>query len=212
MSELRSPTYAADMSLEWSKNVWERVRSSWMPGDPYQPEPLTPNTYVAKAMIAADFQPRTVVEIGVRAGYSAVAFREGHRFEAYLGIDADNGLWGGQVGFCEHAKKLLGSMEHLEWELFIVDSHALQLIKCDGRPFDLAHVDGDHSLEGAIADIELCLRSDVRFIAVDDVDFIPEVRVAVMKMIKEHNLQFRYYNDGGYRGTTVLWKPGVTPP
>lgn len=202
----------ADPSTDFGKGCWEKVLSSWMPGDPYQPEPLTPNTYVAKALISQWIKPDSVLEIGVRAGYSAVAMRYGHAFSVYLGVDADNGCWGGEVGFCEHAGKLLKEMSGLQWEIHIGDSHLLETVHHDGQPFDLAHVDGDHSLDGAIQDIELCLRSGVKFIAVDDFDFIADVRVAVVKMINEHHLNYRFFSDDGYRGTMVLWKPDTPAP
>jgi hypothetical protein len=60
--------------------------------------------YRLKWAIARALKPQRILEIGVRFGYSAAAFLDACPNAAYLGIDNDSEMSGGQAGqFIGHA-------------------------------------------------------------------------------------------------------------
>ena len=54
------------------------------------------NYYKIKYDIAKEADPKRIVEIGVRAGYSAFFFLQACPNAKYFGFDANNGTHGGQ--------------------------------------------------------------------------------------------------------------------
>src|SRR5215469_18824935 len=61
--------------------------------------------YRMKWAIARVLQPRSILEIGVRFGYSALAFLNASPSARYLGIDLDLPTFGGSVGAINWARK-----------------------------------------------------------------------------------------------------------
>jgi predicted O-methyltransferase YrrM len=184
--------------------AWERLLASWVPGDPYQPEAGTERYYETKARIAAWLEPHSVLEIGVRAGYSALAFRMGHAFTRYVGLDLDRATWGGVAGYMTEAhQRLSGLCEHAD--LLTLDTQSLiDLPPAAGGVYDMIHVDGDHSFKGALHDICLGLDAGARYIVVDDYDFLGTVRQAADYIVAARGLEAWYVSDGGYRGNLVI--------
>ncbi len=139
--------------------------------------------YRVKYDIAKQINPARILEIGVRAGYSAYAFLCACPNAEYLGIDAENNKHGGKGGpWIPWAEKILSSFKV---ELKVADTQKMDRI--EGGPFDLIHVDGDHSMKGALHDMRICWLSlsgdGVLF--VDDYDYLTEVRKAVDVFISE---------------------------
>jgi hypothetical protein len=114
--------------------------------------------------------PKTIVEIGTRAGYSAWTMLNACPEASLIGIDADFDNNGGFKGACDHARQINPD----RFELRIADSKSLQEV-----PFaDMAYVDGDHSFEGCLSDLQLVERSGIKRILVDDTQF-EDVRRAI---------------------------------
>ena len=71
------------------------------PGDPWvvtqDPETVR-RIYREKYHVAAMLQPRTLLEFGVRAGYSAAAFLSAAPECSYIGFDMDQEVYGGWFG------------------------------------------------------------------------------------------------------------------
>ena len=63
--------------------------------------------YRTKWAIARVLQPQTILEIGVRFGYSALAFLDAVPSARYLGIDNDSDTFGGHRGAVEVARSKL---------------------------------------------------------------------------------------------------------
>lgn len=193
---------------------WQALRARWVEGDEYQPEGTdgedTRRCYATKAAIAHWLKPEIVGEIGVRAGYSMLAFYMGHPFLEYQGIDANEGGWGGIVGYTDHARALLDTLS-------LTPDSTIQI--CDSQRMaelpmhcDLFHVDGDHTFAGALHDIVIALDSGSRFVVVDDYDYIESVKLAADFAAQARGLSARYVSDGGYRGNLVIANDGVEFP
>jgi hypothetical protein len=130
-----------------------------------------------------ELMPEKIVEIGVRAGYSAwtalAAIPKAMVYGIELGRSDVEGrdVDGGYPDAWKHAEKICPE----RFTLHITDSHKLQRFpKCD-----LCYVDGDHSEEGCLADLRLAQRSGSRIILVDDYANFEAVRAAVARFMAE---------------------------
>ncbi len=183
---------------------WDTLHALWVPGDPYQPEDGTPRYYETKARIAAWVKPQRVVEIGVRAGYSALAFHMGHPFRTFFGIDLDEGTMGGVKGYFDHANDRLALLPGLRVILHTADSQLLKELPHNARHADLFHVDGDHTPHGCAHDIMLAITSGASWILVDDYDYTEHVRDGTDFIVRKLGLAAWYVSDGGYRGNLLI--------
>lgn len=117
--------------------------------------------YRTKWAIARKLQPARILEIGVRYGYSALAFLHAYPEASYLGIDSDSELYGGVKGAIEWAR---GSTRNYNASFLTTDSQKLD--RLPGGVYDLVHVDGQQDHAGYIHDLEISLRQ-ARFVLVD---------------------------------------------
>ena len=116
------------------------------------------------------FNPKIIVELGIRCGYSAQAFLSACPKATYYGFDCNNGLYGGTNTneFTNFAKSTLS-----KYNTIINDNFNTQLSKELPIPqFDFCHIDADHSCSGALSDLELCYpkMKETSVILVDDYD------------------------------------------
>jgi hypothetical protein len=161
---------------------WTFDTSIVVPGDAsFNPVADFIEYYKVKYGIAKRIRPKRIMEIGVRAGYSAYSFLSACPEAYYLGIDAENGSWGGGNGpWNQYARKTLSKFDA---EFIIADSQKIKELHL--KPFDLIHIDGDHSFQGATNDLNLCSKVGKNLL-VDDYDFIPSVRKAVDLWLAGH--------------------------
>lgn len=142
--------------------------------------------YAFKAAVCAKFAPRRIIEIGTRCGYSLLCFSSVAPRASFLCID---GAMDADSYHClAHCKRLI-ARRNLEADLVVVDSHAIKSLP----PACFAHVDGDHSYEGALADLRLV--AGCRGILADDC-CNPDVRRAVDQFCRESGRLAEFYNDG----------------
>jgi hypothetical protein len=155
------------------------------PDDPWlatEAPDLVRRIYREKYQIAALLQPRTLLEIGVRAGYSAAAFLSAVPDCTYLGLDADKAVHGGWPGAPEKARATLKCHFNGRADVVFVDTQ--QVVSLPPISVDLVHVDGDHSYGGCLHDLQLAAGA-ARWILVDDLEWLPPVRAAVTAFLDQ---------------------------
>ena len=117
--------------------------------------------YRLKRAIAAAIKPETILEIGVRFGYSAHAFLSGSPAARLIGVDLDVNTFGGESGAVGWAAQILPEEQ---CELIIGNSQLMQ--ELPGGIHDLIHVDGQQDGASTFHDLVLSSRQG-RFILVD---------------------------------------------
>jgi FkbM family methyltransferase len=144
--------------------------------------------------IAKSISARTVVEFGVRCGYSALTFLSAIPGAKITGYDA--AVEPHSETFLAHATSILAGRD---FRLIRADSHGLDSIP----PCDFIYVDGDHSFAGCLGDLELAYWTAAK-ILIDDYGTVPEVQEAVATFLSRHPSVFEAqrfdFNFGGTYG------------
>ncbi len=178
------------------------------PGDEILPEwPELRGDYVTLYALAAARVPRSIVEIGVRRGYSAFALLCAAPTASYLGLDADTCTWGGVPGALWRARRVLKrEFPEARIEVRRVDTSAPRLVL---PAAEMYFVDGDHSREGCARDLSLCAAAADpargALLLVDDVTHEPGVAAAVEAFARERGLSPEHHATR--RGLAVLTLP-----
>ncbi|HEY4152153.1 MAG TPA: class I SAM-dependent methyltransferase [Pseudolysinimonas sp.] len=148
------------------------------PGDGFREDYSTAKygaNYSLYTELCSGLKPTSIFEIGVRYGYSAWAMLSGcPAGTTYHGVD---------INSLEYANGML----HEEFP-----QHDLRLARADSgtmthlsRTYDLAHVDGNHSHEGALHDIGLCW-GRAKYILIDDVTAFCTVNSAMNEWLAKY--------------------------
>jgi|GEM_PF-3539141 len=157
--------------------------------------------YQIKHDIALELNPKSILEIGVRAGYSAFAFLSACPTARYVGLDAENNKHGGQGGpWTPWAVEIL---KPYDARIEIGDTQKMtELARFGG--FELIHVDGDHTTAGCLHDLEMALEVLLPggAILVDDYRYIGSVRKAVDAFAKESGMEMELRDSP--RGEAIL--------
>ena len=141
--------------------------------------------YKVKYDICKKQSPCRIVEIGVRAGYSAWTFLQACPNAEYIGIDADNGTHGGQGGESGIFSKWAASiLKNYDVKFFKLDTQVISNLNIIN--VDLFHVDGDHTSAGVQHDLDLAFASIHAYglILVDDITYIESVRIGVSEWVR----------------------------
>lgn len=139
--------------------------------------------YLEKHALVTLLKPSSILEIGVRAGYSAAAFLSAVPTAHYLGLDADNDTHGGWVGAPKWAEKSLREkFPRATVEVQQIDTRHLAQLP---RSADLIHVDGCHDFDGALHDLRLAVAVRPQWILFDDITFDGNVRQAAGAFLLE---------------------------
>lgn len=167
--------------------------------DPLHDYILSKNCYEWYYTIAKTLQPKSILEIGVRFGYSLVSMMKGAEdsVQTVVGIDNDSYIWNSaQVArkYCETVKPNITTID-------VIDSQQLQTLD---RQFDLVHIDGDHTYIGKVHDLNL-VKTHCKYCIIDDYDFIETVRKATDDFINDNSsiIKNKLYIPS-FRGTMIL--------
>ena len=160
--------------------------------------------YTALEKIAMRYKPKTIFEIGVRAGYSAYTLITGSgQCEWYEGWDVDDRAhYGGP--WLDWAKYLVGEcLPATDWDIYVRDSQQATELE---HPRDLIHVDGDHTYEGCLHDMTLCWPyvNPGGVMVVDDATYLPGPRRAIANFTAEDVA--RLYLEPSPTGSMVFEK------
>lgn len=169
------------------------LESNWREDDWFGCDSRVVFHYATKADVFRRYKPRRVIEIGTRCGYSLLAFHAGFSGAEYLCID---GAMDADSYDCLAHWQRVTQRNSIDASLIVVDSHAIKSLP----PADFAHVDGDHSYAGALADLRLV--AHCRVIIADDCDN-REVRAAVEQFAKEQARTTEYFDDGLRQGAIL---------
>jgi SAM-dependent methyltransferase len=117
--------------------------------------------YKLKWAIARVLKPASILEIGVRFGYSAAAFLHGHPAAHYVGIDLDTDYYGGKQGAINWANKIT---QQFSTEFIVGDTQKME--RFPGNIYDLIHVDGQQDGDSSFRDLELAIKQG-RYVLLD---------------------------------------------
>ena len=162
---------------------------------------LLPEYYYCKYLIAHVLQPKSIVEIGIRAGLSAWTFTLASGAQEYTGYDT----YEETAKFRPLAERRLKAYQSSK--IVVADSQRLS-----GVPkADLYHVDGLHTRAGTYSDLCLCHdhAPDGAAILVDDVMCGPHVIAGVYDFMLDRKCFPIFFKD--LRGEALFFKHAPHP-
>ena len=150
--------------------------------------------------ISKYYQPETILEIGVRYGYSLGSMIIGSdNVKKVVGIDCDDYVSNSLNVAEENIKKHV--TKNLDYIFLNIDSHTIN--KFDEK-YDLIHVDGDHTYDGKIKDLNL-LKNSCKVAIIDDYIHLPQVRDAANDWIEENStIISKVYLLDSIRGSLII--------
>ena len=155
--------------------------------------------YRLKAAIAAVLQPKSILEIGVRYGYSAAAFLHGSPNASYLGIDSDSDSYGGRSNAIAWARKILAGKPA---EFLVANSQ--MMARFPGSVYDLIHVDGQQDGDGTYHDLELAVQQG-RYVLVDGYFWTATNFACINEFLMRHKDVIEFYSVvPGYAGELLI--------
>ena len=164
----------------------------------YFTEDLKKNYYNFYYSYGRHYKPKNIFEIGVRAGYTAYFLLKGSGAKKFRGIDLETY----KLGSTEMALKLIRTVCS-DADIAIDDSHKLMALD---EPYDMIHIDGDHSYGGKVQDLELALGNltPKGVIIVDDYNakLGVEVKRATDDIVRKYDLKILTYNT--HTGHAIL--------
>ncbi|MCY7321467.1 MAG: methyltransferase domain-containing protein [Phormidesmis sp. CAN_BIN36] len=155
--------------------------------------------YKLKWAIARTLKPASILEIGVRFGYSAAAFLEGHPIAHYVGIDLDNDLYGGVKGAIRWAKEITAPFKA---EFIVADTQKME--RFPGGFYDLIHVDGQQDGDGSFHDLELAIQQS-QYVLVDGYFWTRQNFMAISDFLLRYADLIEWYGViPGYAGELLI--------
>ena len=155
--------------------------------------------YRLKWSIARVLQPGSILEVGVRYGYSAATFLDACPQATYLGIDLDSDSFGGVKGAMLWAKQITRA-HHAEF--LVADSQKMS--RFPGGIYDLIHVDGQQDGEGSWHDLQLAIKQ-ARWVLVDGYFWTSQNFLAISHFLLRYRDVIRFYGViPGYAGELLI--------
>ncbi len=181
----------------------DELLKRWWIADPFRPSDDALHYYEIKHQIVARLQPKSICEIGVRAGYGAYAFMSAVPHDTpFLGIDVGThqAVDENEASMCaRNAETIIKEFPGagMLWR----NSHSLKRIPGN---YEFVHVDADHTYQGCGHDLYLAAKT-AKWILVDDFDVGPEVRAACRDfLLASAGEWMAEYIPDGFRGNLLL--------
>ena len=108
--------------------------------------------YRMKYAICKVLKPKTILEIGVRFGYSAITFLSAVPDTKYLGIDYDSNTFVGSNGAIHWVKEIT---KNYNAKFLMENTQEMEVLP--GTEYDLIHIYGQQEGDGTFHDLELAL-------------------------------------------------------
>jgi len=157
------------------------------------------NYYRMKWGISHFLKPASILEIGVRFGYSAAAFLHGHSDARYVGIDLDSDTYGGSRGAINWAKQIT---RQFSADFIVADSQALD--RLPGGVYDLVHIDGQQNGDATFHDLEMAIKQ-ARYVLVDGYLWSSINFAAINEFLFRYRDLFDFYGViPGYAGELLI--------
>jgi predicted O-methyltransferase YrrM len=150
-----------------------------------------------KYAVAKILQPKSICEIGVCTGIAAQAFCTASPGAFYVGID---NLYDDKNAGYPYNQKVQQRFQELGLNArFDIVSSSLDMKELPSpHQYDLVHIDGDHSVEGAYHDTKMALNSNSHWILIDDARYAPIMK-GVTSAIYDHvgyaPIEWAYFED-----------------
>lgn len=158
-----------------------------------------------KYIVSKILKPKNLVEIGIGAGNSAMAFALGNPEVHYFGIDDRSKETDEKIGYTKYLQEQLTKMK-VEQNYLFIDSMLLKKVPVDN--IDLFHVDGAHDYEHAKNDIEIAFNSSARHILVDDSHDWNVVKAAFEVASQHRGVVFNFFEDT-FTGNILFSRGGI---
>lgn len=155
--------------------------------------------YKLKWSIARVIKPLSILEIGVRFGYSAAAFLNACPSAKYVGIDLDTDSFGGVKGAINWAKKIT---QPFNADFLVANTQTMEYFP--GDVYDLIHVDGQQDGDGSFHDLELAVRQG-HYVLVDGYFWTRQNFLAVSDFLFKNSYILDWYGViPGYAGELII--------
>lgn len=157
------------------------------------------NCYEVYYAISKYFQPKSILEIGVRFGYSLGAMIvASDNIENAIGYDIDQYDKDSTITASTNIKKII---KNINLSIQFVNSQEISVLD---RYYDIIHIDGDHSYDGKMHDLNLTI-DKCRVVIVDDYHFIEWIGRACNSFAEKHKdkIQETIVIDS-FRGTFII--------
>ncbi len=155
--------------------------------------------YNLKYAIVKTLKPKSILEIGVRYGYSAITFLKAAPNASYLGIDNDSNTFGGSNGAISWAQKIT---QNYNAKFLLANTQEMRALP--GEYYDLIHVDGQQDGDGTFHDLEMALEK-ARYILVDGYFWSTENMLSATYFLKKYSKFIEYaITLPGYAGEYII--------
>lgn len=158
------------------------------------------NYYENYYALSSYYQPKSILEIGVRYGYSLGSMISASNvIEKVTGIDNDEYSLGSLEIAKDNIKKYINS--DIELNFSLQDSHKIEKLEYH----DMIHIDGDHSYDGKLKDLKLTIGA-CKIVIIDDYLEFGDVNKSTNDFISYNKdlIENTYVLDNHSRGTMII--------